>query len=74
MSATEILKQIEDLPPAEQQVVAEMVWEKYGAFENELAPGEAELIDRRLHDHLQNPKDVVSLEEVKAKLDAKYRK
>ena len=40
----------------------------------ELTPGEAELIDRRLQDHLNNPDDVVSLEEVKAKLDAKYRK
>ena len=74
MSATEILKQIEELPPAEQQAVAELVWEKYGAFEGELIPGEAEFIDRRLQDHLQNPGDVVSLEEVKAKLDVKYRK
>ena len=41
---------------------------------HELTPGEAELIDRRLQDHLDNPDDVVSLEEVKAKLDAKYRK
>jgi putative addiction module component (TIGR02574 family) len=39
-----------------------------------LAPGEAELIDQRLQDHLANPNDVVPLEEVKAKLDTKYRK
>ena len=74
MSATEILKQIEDLPPAEQQAVAEMIWEKYGTFEDALAPGEAELIDRRLQDHRLNPNDVLSLDEVKARLDAKYRK
>jgi putative addiction module component (TIGR02574 family) len=74
MSATEILEQIEHLPPGEQKQVAEKVWEKYGVFDGELTPGEAELIDRRLQDHLQNPDDVVSLEEVKAKLDAKYRK
>jgi putative addiction module component (TIGR02574 family) len=74
MSATEILKQIEDLPPAEQQAVAEVIWEKYGGFESDLTPGEAEFIDRRLQDHLQNPDDVVTLEEVNAKLDAKYRK
>jgi putative addiction module component (TIGR02574 family) len=40
----------------------------------ELTPGEAELIDARLQDHLDNPDDVVSLEEVRAKLDAKYRR
>jgi hypothetical protein len=74
MSATEILKQIEHLPQAEQQAVAEKVWKKYGAFDDELTSGEAEHIDRRLQDHRQNPDDVVSLAEVKAKLDAKYRK
>jgi len=72
MSATEILEQIEHLPPEEQQQIAEKVWEKYGVFDDELTPGEAEFIDRRLQDHLQNPDDVVSLAEVKAKLDAKY--
>jgi putative addiction module component (TIGR02574 family) len=41
---------------------------------HELTPGEAELIDRRLQDHLDNPDDVVSWDEVKAKLDAKYGK
>jgi putative addiction module component (TIGR02574 family) len=40
----------------------------------ELTPGEAEFIDRRLQEHLDNPNDVVSWEEVKSRLDAKYRK
>jgi len=74
MSAAEILEQIEHLPPAEQQAVAEKVLERYGDFENDLLPGEAELIDLRLQDHRQNPADVVSLAELKAKLDAKYRR
>ncbi len=73
MSAAEILEQIEHLPPAERQVVAETVFEKYGPFDD-LLPGEAELISSRLQDHRQNPDDVVSLDEVKAKLDVKYRK
>jgi len=73
MSAAEILEQIEHLPPAERQAVAEKVLEKYGPFDD-LLPGEAELIAHRLQDHRQNPNDVVSLEEVRAKLDAKYRK
>ena len=74
MSTVEILEQIEHLPPDEQQQVAEKIWEKYGVVSDELTPGEAELIDRRLQDHLENPDDVVSLAEVKARLDAKYRK
>ena len=73
MSAAEILEQIEHLPPTERQVVAETIMEKYGAFDD-LLPGEAVLIESRLQDHRQNPDDVVSLDEVKAKLDAKYRK
>ena len=73
MSAAEILEQIEHLSPAERQVVVEKMWEKYGSFDD-LMPGEAELIASRLQDHRQNPDDVVSLDEVKAKLDAKYRK
>jgi hypothetical protein len=40
---------------------------------HELTPGEAGLIDRRLQDHLDNPDDVVSWDEVKTKLQAKYR-
>ena len=74
MSAAEILEQIEHLSPAERQVVVERVWEKYGLAEDGLLPGEAELIASRLQDHRQNPDDVVSLDEVKAKLDAKYPK
>jgi hypothetical protein len=73
MSAAEILEQIEQLPPAERQAVAEKVLEKYGPLDG-LVPGEAELIASRLQEHRLNPNDVVSLEEVKAKLDAKYRK
>jgi hypothetical protein len=40
----------------------------------ELTLGEAEFIDDRLQDHLNNPDDIVSLDEVKTKLDAKYRR
>ena len=73
MSAAQILEQIEQLSLEEQQVVAEKVLEKYGTFDD-LLPGEAELIESRLQDHHQNPDDVVPLDEVKARLDAKYRK
>ena len=72
MSATEILKQIEDLPPAEQQAVAELVWEKYGAFEDELTPEQAAELDRRIADFEKNPNDVIPWEEVEAKLNKRY--
>ena len=74
MSASEILEQIRRLPPEEQYEVAEKVWEEFGDCDDKLAPGEAELIDRRLQDHLDHPDDIVALETVMAKLDAKYGK
>jgi len=68
-----VLKEARALPLAEQIELCRNLWE--GIVESrELTPGEAELIDRRLQDHLSNPEDIISLEEVKARLDAKYRK
>jgi len=73
MSSEMVLKEARALPLAEQIELCRNLWE--GIVESrELTPGEAELIDRRLQDHLSNPEDIISLEEVKARLDAKYRK
>jgi putative addiction module component (TIGR02574 family) len=73
MSSEMVLKEARALPLAEQIELCRTLWE--GIVEShELTPGEAELIDRRLQDHIANPEDVVSLDEVKARLDAKYRK
>ena len=72
MSATEILKQIEDLPCAERQVVAELIWEKYGAFEDELTPEQSAELDRRIADFEKNPHDGISWEEVEAKLNKRF--
>jgi len=73
MSSQMLFKEARALPLAEQIELCRNLWD--GIVESkELTPGEAELIDRRLQDHLENPDDVVSWEEVKAKLDAKYRK
>ena len=69
MSAAQVLNLLEQLPVAEQREVFEQLREK---FDDELAPGEAELIDRRLQDHLDHPEDVIPFETVKAQLDAKY--
>jgi len=68
-----VLKEARALPLAEQIELCRNLWDGI-AGSHELTPGEAELIDRRLQDHRDNPNDVVSLAEVKAKLDAKYRK
>ena len=73
MSSEMVFKEARALPLAEQIELCRNLWD--GIVQSkELTPGEAELIDRRLQEHRDNPGDVVSLEEVKARLDAKYRK
>jgi len=73
MSSEMVLKEARALPLAEQIELCRNLWDEI-TESKELTPGEAELIDRRLQDHLAHPDDVVSWEEVRAKLDAKYRK
>ena len=73
MSSEMVFKEARALPLAEQIQLCRNLWDDI-VESHELTPGEAELIDRRLQDHLDNPNDVVSLKEVKARLDAKYRK
>jgi len=73
MSSEMVLKEARALPLAEQIELCRNLWE--GIVESrELTPGEAELIDRRMEEHISHPEDVVPLEEVKARLEAKYRK
>ena len=74
MSRTEILEEIRRMPEAERRELVESIALEFGDFDGTLLPGEAELIDQRLQEHHDNPKDVVSLEEVRSKLDVKYRK
>jgi putative addiction module component (TIGR02574 family) len=73
MSSEMVFKEARALPLAEQIELCRNLWNGI-AESNELTPGEAELIDQRLQDHRDNPDDVVSFEEVKARLDTKYRK
>ena len=73
MSSEMVFKEARALPLAEQIELCRNLWDGI-AGSHELTPGEAELIDRRLQDHRDNPDDVISLAEVKAKLDAKYCK
>jgi len=73
MSSEMLFKEARALPLAEQIELCRSLWDGIVGSQ-ELTPGEAELIDRRLQDHLKKPDDVISLAEVKAKLDAKYGK
>ena len=73
MSSETVFKEARALPLAEQIELCRNLWGEI-LESKELTPGEAALIDRRLRDHLDNPDDVVSWAEVKAKLDAQYRK
>ncbi|MGO8681660.1 MAG: addiction module protein [Limisphaerales bacterium] len=73
MSSEMVFKEARALPLAEQNELCRNLWNEI-VESKELTPGEAALIDQRLRDHLNNPNDVVALEEVKAKLDAKYGK
>lgn len=70
MSAAQILEQIEQLSPEEQQVVAEKVLEKYRDFE--LTAEQAAELDRRLADFEKNPNDGVPWEQVEAKLNKRF--
>ena len=72
MSSELVLKEARALPLAEQIELCRNLWDEI-VESKELTPGEAELIDRRLQEHLAHPDEVVSWEEVKAKLAAKYR-
>ena len=71
MSSETIFKEARALPFEEHIELCRSLWDGI-AGSHQLTPGEAELIDRRLQDHLDNPDDVVSWEEVKARLDTKY--
>jgi putative addiction module component (TIGR02574 family) len=72
MSATEILEQIEKLPPEEQQEVAEKIWEKYGGLDDELTPEQAAELDRRAERALAHPERCRPLDDVIADLEIKF--
>ena len=65
MSATEILEQIEHLPRAEQQAVAEQVWEKFGDFNDELTPEQAAELELRAEEFRKNPQAGIPWEQVR---------
>ncbi len=71
MRAAQILEQIERLPKEEQRVVAELILEKYGAFDELTAEQSAEL-DRRLAEFEKNPREGVPWEQAEADLNKRF--
>ncbi len=72
MSATQILEQIEKLPLAERQEVAELVMEKYGDLDDALTPEQTAELDRRLAAFEKNPRDGIPWEQVEADLNKRF--
>ena len=72
MSAADILKQIERLPPDEQHEIAEQVLEKYGGFADELTPEQSAELDRRLAEFEKNPREGIPWEQVKAEMKQRF--
>ena len=68
MSATEILAQIEKLPPDEQQEIAEKIREKYGDLDDELSPEQIAELERRAEELRQHPERGIPWETVQAEL------
>ncbi|HZF01312.1 MAG TPA: addiction module protein [Methylomirabilota bacterium] len=73
MSATEILEQIEQLPPDEQHEVAEKVFEKYGGFDDELTPEQIAELERRAAEARAHPERCRPLEDVMVDIEKRYR-
>ena len=73
MSATEILEQIEQLPPDVRHEVAEKVWEKYGDFDDELTPEQIAELERRAARARAHPERCRPMEDVFADIEKRYR-
>jgi len=73
MSSELILRETRALPLAERIDICRNLWDEI-LKSKEWTPGEAKFIDDRMQDHLDNPDDVVTFDEVNSKLDTKYRR
>ena len=73
MSAAQILEQIEQLPPDEQQAVADKILEKYGDFNDELTPEQIAELERRAAHARAHPELCRPMEDVFADIEKRYR-
>jgi putative addiction module component (TIGR02574 family) len=72
MSKAEVLEQIDKLPLAERQEVAEIVLQKYGNLDDALTPEQAAELDRRLAEFENNPHDGIPWEQVEADINKRF--
>jgi len=73
MSSDLILKETRALPLADRIELCRKLGDEI-LQSQELNPGEAEFVETRLRDHFEHPEDIISLDALKAKLDAKHRR
>jgi putative addiction module component (TIGR02574 family) len=74
MSKAEILEQIRSLPEAEQHEIADLVWQEFGDFDEDLTPEQIAELDRRAEDALRNPGRGTPIEEVSAEIQRRFAK
>ena len=75
MSVVELLKHAKALGLTERIELAQDLWDNImDGFDPALSAEEAAAIDARLKEDAENPSDVVAWSEIKAKLDAKFKK
>ena len=72
MSATEVLQQFRALPPKEQRLVAEQIWDETDAGELVETPEMIAELERRAAEFRKNPSQGVPWEQIRAELRQKY--
>lgn len=72
MSATEVLQQFRALPPEEQRLVAEQIWDETEAGEFVETPAFLAELRRRTEEAHLHPEDSIPMEEVRAELRQKF--
>src|SRR5580698_9205166 len=72
MTASLLLEEALKLPPQEREQLCEELWDSLEASDDDLTPEQLEELKRRLKEHKENPGDVVSWNDIKARWSARY--
>ncbi len=74
MSAAAILDQLRSLKPEERREIVGRIWDEFADRDLVLTSAQTTELDRRLADHRTNPTDVLSWQQMKSKIEAKYER